>query len=71
VFIREVYDRLYWISLWAVLTGQVFMPSLRVRYKGRLYCTIYGSRLFVVLRLTFLTKFTDQIYESCFTVQIV
>jgi len=37
VFIREVYDRLFWISLCAIVTGQVFMLSLRVRFIGRLY----------------------------------
>jgi len=33
--------------------------------------TIDGSRLSVVLRFTFQAKFTDRIYESCFTVQMV
>jgi len=81
VFIREVYDRLYWISLWAIVTGQVFTPSLWVRFIGRLYwyywrvsficCASFYFSSQVDLRIVFyssngLIKFIGRVYGSWF-----
>jgi len=60
VFIREVYDRLYWISLRAIVTGQVFTSSLRVRFIGRLYW--YYLRVSFICCASF--YFSSHVYES-------
>jgi len=60
VFIREVYDRLYWISLWAIVMGQVLTSSLRVRFIGRLYW--YYWRVSFICCASF--YFSSQVYGS-------
>jgi len=60
VFIREVYDWLFWISLCAIVTGQVFMLSLRVRFIGRLYW--YYLRVSFIYCASF--YFSSQVYGS-------
>jgi len=56
VFITQVYDQLYYIGLWVVFTGQVFMSSLRVRFIGILYLSCLRVSLIYWVSLYFLNR---------------
>jgi len=69
VFIREVYDRLYWISLCAIVTGQVYRETLLVLFTGLVYLLCFVLLFKPSLRIGFTNrvlqfKWFNQVYGS-------
>jgi len=75
VFIREVYDRLYWISLWAIVTCQVYRETLLVLFTGLVYLLCFVLLFKPSLRIGFTNrvlqfKWFNQVYGSSLWVEI-
>jgi len=56
VFIREVYDRLYWICLCAIKTGQVYRETLLVLFTGLAYLLCFVLLFKPCLRIGFTNR---------------
>ena len=56
---REVYDRLYWISLCAIVTGQVYRETLLVLFTGLVYLLCFV----LLFKQGLLIEFTNRVLQ--------